>query len=449
MTYSPAKPIFNHGMKVFIRTYGCQMNVHDSEKLLGVLATMGYSPVASEEEAHLVILNTCAVREKAEHKVYSELGRLKRLKRNGVLIGVCGCVAQKEGKALLERVPFVDFVMGPRSIYSLPQVLEEVKRGHRVVNTQLNGSCITSLELPVFRQDPYRAYVTVMEGCNNFCAYCVVPYTRGREVSRPSAEIVDEVKRLADEGYLEVTLLGQNVNSYGRGLDEKIDFPGLLEKVHQVEGIRWIRFITSHPRDFSERLVKTIAQLPKVCEYIHLPAQAGSNRVLERMGRGYTREEYLEKVALIREYLPDVALTSDFIVGFPGETEEDFELTLDLVKAARYEGIFAFRYSVREGTRAARWEDDVPLAVKGRRLSQLLQLQDGITEELSRSYQGKVMDVLFHDWREGVLEGRTRTNKIVTVPGNREHLGTIKRVRIGETRMYQLLGTLAEGGDTI
>ncbi len=425
------------------------MNVHDSEKLLGVLSTMGYTPVASEEEAHLIILNTCAVREKAEHKVYSELGRLKGLKKRGVTIGVCGCVAQKEGGFLLERMPFVDFVVGPRNIYSLPRVLEEVQRGRRVVETTLNGSCITSLELPVMRQDPYRAYVTVMEGCDNFCAYCVVPYTRGREISRPSAEIVEEVKRLADQGYLEVTLLGQNVNSYGKGLEEKIDFPALLEKVHQVEGIQWIRFITSHPRDFSERLVRTIASLPKVCEYIHLPAQAGSNRVLERMGRGYTREEYLEKVAMIREYIPGAALTSDFIVGFPGETEEDFELTLDLVEKARYEGIFAFKYSVRKGTRASLWEDDVPSEVKGRRLTRLLELQDGITEEMSRAYQGKVLDVLFHRWENGVLEGRTRTNKIVTVPGDKGHLGTIKKVKIGETRMYQLLGTLAKGGDTV
>ena len=449
MTCPWAKPIFNHGMKVFVRTYGCQMNVHDSEKILGVLSSLGYQPVSTEDEAHLVILNTCAVREKAEHKVYSELGRLKRLKRRGTLIGVCGCVAQKEGYSLLEKMPFVDFVVGPRNIYSLPRVLEEVALGRKVVETRLNGSCITSLEVPVIREDPYRAYVTVMEGCDNFCAYCVVPYTRGREVSRPSAEIVEEVRRLADQGYVEVTFLGQNVNSYGKGLEEGIDFPALLEKVHEVEGIRWIRFITSHPRDFSERLVKTVAHLPKVCEYIHLPAQAGSNRVLERMGRGYTREEYLEKVAMIREYVPGAALTSDFIVGFPGETEEDFQLTLDLVKEARYEGIFAFRYSVREGTKAARWKDDVPLEVKGERLTRLLELQDGITQEMSQAYQGKVVDVLFHKWEDGVLEGRTRTNKIVTVPGDRRHLGTIKRVKIGETRMYQLLGTLAEGGDSV
>ncbi len=425
------------------------MNVHDSEKLLGVLTTMGYYPVSSEEEAQLVILNTCAVREKAEHKVYSELGRLKKLKKMGVVIGVCGCVAQKEGKNLLDKMPFVDFVVGPRNIYSLPQVLEEVKLGRRVVKTHLNGSCITSLKMPVRRQDPYRAYVTVMEGCDNFCAYCVVPFTRGREVSRPSIEIVEEVKRLADQGYLEVTLLGQNVNSYGKNLDEGIDFSGLLEKVHEVEGIRWIRFITSHPRDFSEKLIRTVTALPKICEYIHLPAQSGSTTVLERMGRGYTREEYLEKVAMIREYIPEVALTSDFIVGFPGEREKDFQLTLDLVERVRYEGVFAFCYSVRKGTRAAQWEDDVPTSEKGRRLTHLLQLQDRITEEVSRTYQGKVLDVLFYDWKDGMLEGRTRTNKIVSVPGERKHLGTVKKVRIGETRMYQLLGTLAEGGESL
>ncbi len=423
------------------------MNVHDSEKLLGVLATLGYQPTEDEGEAHLIMLNTCAVREKAEHKVYSELGRIRKQKGKGTLIGVCGCVAQKEGRRLLERVPFVDFVLGPRSIYSLPQVLKELKKGRRVAKTELNGSCITSLVTPVLRRNPYRAYVTVMEGCDNFCTYCIVPYTRGREVSRPSREIVEEVKRLADKGYREVTLLGQNVNSYGKGLDERIDFPGLLEKVHGVEGLSWIRFITSHPKDFSFRLVKTIASLPKVCEYIHLPAQAGSNRILERMGRKYTREEYLEKVAMIREYIPSAAITSDFIVGFPGERDDDFQLTLDLLEEVRYQGVFAFRYSVRPSTKAALWEDNVPLSVKRERLSHLLKLQEDITHEVSASYKGKTLEVLFHQWKDGKLEGRSRDNKIVTALGPKKHLGTITQVKIEHTKMYELIGTIIEGGD--
>lgn len=425
------------------------MNVHDSEKLLGVLSAMGYQHTENEEEADLIILNTCAVREKAEHKVYSELGRIRRQKDKGALIGVCGCVAQKEGKGLLQRMPFVDFVLGPRNIYSLPQVLEEVRIGRRVAKTELNGSCITSLAISPLRREPYRAYVTVMEGCDNFCTYCIVPYTRGREVSRPSSEIVEEVKRLVDEGYKEVTLLGQNVNSYGKGLDEGIDFPGLLERVHEVDGLSWIRFITSHPKDFSLRLVKTIASLPKVCEYIHLPAQSGSNRVLERMGRKYTREEYLEKVAMIREYIPTAGITSDFIVGFPGEGEEDFQLTLDLLKKVRYQGVFAFRYSVRPGTRAASWEDDVPLSVKRERLSRLLKLQDSITQEVSASYKGKSLEVLFHQWDNGKLEGRSRDNKIVTAWGPQKYLGAITQVKIEHTKMYELTGTIVEGGDAL
>ena len=425
------------------------MNVHDSEKLLGVLVASGYQPTENEEEANLIILNTCAVREKAEHKVYSELGRIGKHKKKGTLIGVCGCVAQKEGRRLLERMPFVDFVLGPRNIYSLPQVLEEVKIGRRVVKTELNGSCITSLAFPVIRKDPYRAYVTVMEGCDNFCTYCIVPYTRGREVSRPSSEIVEEVKRLVDAGYKEVTLLGQNVNSYGKGLDENIDFAGLLERVHEVDGLSWIRFVTSHPKDFSLRLVKTIASLPKVCEYIHLPAQSGSNRILERMGRKYTREEYLEKVAMIREYIPTAGITSDFIVGFPGEEEEDFQLTLDLLERVRYQGVFAFRYSVRPGTRAASWKDDVPLSVKRERLSRLLRLQDSITQEVSASYKGRILEVLFHQWDNGKLEGRSRDNKIVTAWGPKKYLGAIVRVKIEHTKMYELTGTIIEGGDAL
>jgi len=425
------------------------MNVHDSEKLLGVLVASGYQPTENEEEANLIILNTCAVREKAEHKVYSELGRIRKHKEKGTLIGICGCVAQKEGRKLLERMPFVDFVLGPRNIYYLPQVLEELRIGRRVTKTELNGSCITSLAVPVLRKDPYRAYVTVMEGCDNFCTYCIVPYTRGREVSRPSSEILEEVRRLADEGYREVTLLGQNVNSYGKGLDEGMDFPGLLERVHEVDGLSWIRFITSHPKDFSLRLVKTIASLPKVCEYIHLPAQSGSNRILERMGRKYTREEYLEKVAMIREYIPTAGITSDFIVGFPGEGEEDFQLTLDLLEKVRYQGVFAFRYSVRPGTRAASWEDDVPLPVKRERLSRLLKLQDGITQEVSASYKGKTLEVLFHQWNNGKLEGRSRDNKIVTAWGPQRYLGAITQVKIEHTKMYELTGTIIEGGDAL
>jgi len=423
------------------------MNVHDSEKLLGVLVTLGYQPTENEEEAHLIMLNTCAVREKAEHKVYSELGRIRRQKEKGTLIGICGCVAQKESRRLLERMPFVDFVLGPRNIYSLPQVLEELRVGRRVAKTELNGSCITSLATPVLRREPYRAYVTVMEGCDNFCTYCIVPYTRGREVSRLSSEILEEVRRLADEGYREVTLLGQNVNSYGKGLDKGIDFPGLLERVHEVDGLSWIRFITSHPKDFSLRLVETIASLPKVCEYIHLPAQAGSSKVLEKMGRKYTREEYLEKVAMIREYIPTAVITSDFIVGFPGEGEEDFQLTLDLLEKVRYQGIFAFRYSVRPGTRAASWEDDVPFPVKRERLSRLLKLQDGITQEVSASYKGKTLEVLFHQWNNSKLEGRSRDNKIVTAWGPKRYLGAITQVKIEHTKMYELTGTIIEGGD--
>ncbi len=431
--------------KFFIRTFGCQMNEHDSEKLKGILQHMGLEEAESERDAQVILINTCAVREKPVHKVYSELGRFKRWRDR--IIVVCGCVAQKEGKRLIERMPHVSAVIGPRNIYRLPEAIERAKEGKKSVFTDQSNRCtITDLSMPVARSNPYRAYITIMEGCDNFCSYCIVPFVRGREVSRPWREILEEAKRLADMGYKEITLLGQNVNSYGKGLDDPIDFPELLYRLHDIEGIEWIRFITSHPKDFSPRLIEAVTTLPKVCEYIHLPAQSGSNRILKLMNRRYTREQYLEIIENIKASGKYFAFTSDFIVGFPTETEEDFEDTLSLIEEVEYEGVFAFIYNPREFTKASQWKDDVPLQVKKERLRRLLEVQDRITEKLSNAYKNKVLDVLFDRYEDGYLYGRTRTFKIVKVPADKSYLGHIVKVRITRTKMYELEGEIVEGG---
>ncbi len=432
-------------LKFYIKTFGCQMNEHDSEKLAGILLDKGLEKAENEKEADIIILNTCAVREKPVHKVYSELGRFKRTNK---IIGVCGCVAQKEKKRLIEKMPHVSFVLGPRNIYKIHEALTKALEGNKSIYTEQNGRCpITDLSFQIDRKNPYRAYITIMEGCDNFCSYCIVPFVRGREVSRPSKEIVEEAKRLAELGYKEVTLLGQNVNSYGKGLPEKIDFPDLLYKLHEIDGIEWIRFITSHPKDFSDKLIDAILSLPKICEYIHLPAQSGSNRILDLMNRKYTKERYLEIVEKIRRSGKYFAFTSDFIVGFPTETKEDFEETLDLVKRVKYEGIFAFIYNPREMTKAYNWKDDVPLEIKKERLKILLEIQDRITEELSNSYVGKEVEVLLDEFdeKEGELTGRTRTFKIVKVKGDKSLLGNIVKIKITEAKMYELKGKILGG----
>jgi tRNA-2-methylthio-N6-dimethylallyladenosine synthase len=307
-----------------------------------------------------------------------------------------------------------------------------------------NGSKVLHRGVPkAVRKNPYSAFLTIMEGCDNFCAYCIVPYTRGRERSRPPEEILAETEQLAANGVKEITLLGQNVNSYGKGLSEPITFAGLLQRVSLVDGIERVRFVTSHPKDCSEELIETMATVPKIMPYLHLPAQAGSNNVLRRMGRGYTAEGYLDLVERLKAAIPHLALSSDFIVGFPGETEEDFASTLELIRQVEYHGVFAFRYSVREGTKAAQWEDDVPKEVKSERLTRLFDTQDPITERISHSYLGKRIEVLFEKIHSpGVLEGRTPTNKIVRAKGEESNLGEILPVKITKTSMYILEGEI-------
>jgi tRNA-2-methylthio-N6-dimethylallyladenosine synthase len=419
----------------YVKTFGCQMNEHDSEKILEILDPSNYRVTSCIDEADLIFINTCTVREKAEHKAYSLLGRLGGLKRRkkGLLIAVGGCLAQQEGERLLERFPHVDLVLGTHNLHRLPDLLEEVRapKGRRCETCFYDMA--PSMEVVSRRAGKVRAYVTIMQGCNNFCSYCIVPMVRGPEKSRPMERIISEVQGLAQRGVKEVILLGQNVNSYGSGLGDGTTFPELLRRVDAIDGIERIRFTTSHPRDLSHELIESFHDLPKLCEHIHLPFQSGSNRVLKAMNRSYRRDDYMEKVSRLRVACPTIAITADVLVGFPGESEEDFQDTLDLIEGVQFDGLFSFRYSVRKGTEAAELPHHVPVAVKQERLRCLQQIQKGITLKKNRDLEGKVEPVLVegrsrkdpHD-----LTGRTRSNRIVNFPGEAALMGHEVTVRI-------------------
>ncbi len=424
------------------------MNVHDTEQMAQILGDAGYLETDEPDMADIIILNTCSVREKAAQKVYSLLGRLKRLKqRNSELImGVAGCLAQEHGSGFFRRAPYLDFVLGTHNIHRLPEMIESINNtGSRVVDTSFHKS-IRSLGIRTLPPDgDVSAYVTIMQGCNNFCSYCIVPYVRGREESRAGADIVDEIRFLAGNGIREVTLLGQNVNSYGSTLSGDTDFPELLKLVSGIEGIDRIRFTTSHPKDLSKELARCFADLDNLCEHIHLPVQAGSDYVLKRMKRGYTAVEYLEKIDILRNVCPDITITSDIIVGFPGETDSDFQKTIDLMKKVRFDNIFSFKYSDRHGTASEGYAGKVEEVVKGKRLSELQALQECHSLEKNRSLEGTVKDVLI----EGVskitdteVTGRTRGNKIVNFAGDTGMTGKTVSVRIAQAQMHSLRGEM-------
>lgn len=421
-----------HSKSVFIFTYGCQMNVHDSEKLLGVLSETGYTAAESPEKADLIVFNTCAIRDKAEQKFYSQLGRTKLLKlsRPGLKIAVAGCVAQEVRGRLLRRAPFVDFVLGPQNIHLIGSMVSGERNTAFEDNPQIG-----SLDFDACRSSTFKAWVSIMFGCNNFCSYCIVPYTRGREVSRPAESIISEIRDLGRKGYKEITLLGQNVNSY----KSNIDFPGLLERVDGL-GIPRVRFVTSHPRDLSPRLVRAIADLPNVCEHLHLPLQAGSDHVLQKMNRGYTIRNYLEKIDALRNSVPGIAITTDIIAGFPGETDGDFDDTLRALEEIEFDGIFAFKYSPRSGTRAYEMEGQISEEMKSERLSRILELQEGITYRKNKRLESTVQEILVEGPSETdpyVLAGRTRTNKIVTLSSTAP-AGSFISVRIARARLHSL-----------
>ena len=433
--------------KLKLITFGCQANELDSERIVGLLAREGYELIERDEEADLIILNTCAIREKAEQKAYSRLGTFQELKRRkkGLRIGLCGCVAQQEGQALLNRFPYLDFVVGPAQLTSIPRLLRDgTKRGLATARTPAFSYPVSA---PVYRRSAVKAWVSIMEGCDRFCTFCIVPFTRGRERSRPLQEIVEEIRELKQRGYREVTLLGQTVNSYGKKLRPPASFVELLETIDRVvEGEMRVRFTSPYPGDVTEELAEAMATLPSLCEHIHLPVQSGSDRTLRRMKRGYSRDDYLEKVELLRTKTPALALTTDIIVGFPGETEGDFEETLSLIQEVGYDGAFIFKYSTRPHTPAARLSDQVPEEIKGRRLEQALGLLNRLSLERNRAYLGRTVEVLVD--REDVkgdavrVAGRTRENKIVHFSGEGPTDGDLVLVAITGASALHLQGEL-------
>ena len=432
------------GLRFTLRTFGCQMNEHDSERLAGRLVAAGAVPVEDEAAGDVVIVNTCAVRTKSEAKLDSYLGRLQVLRRNrGLLVGVVGCVAQLRRERLAGPGGWADFVVGPDQYPRIVELLA-ASRARPVVATSRIRLWPEGGAFPAARKSPVSAFVTVMEGCDNFCAYCVVPFVRGREKSRPLVSILDEVAGLAGEGFLEVQLLGQNVNAY-RDPESGVDFAGLLARVSAVEGPAWVRFLTSHPKDFGPEIMAAMASSPKVCRQLHLPLQAGSDGVLERMNRGYGRTDYLRLVREVRELMPGIALSTDIIVGFPGETEEEFRLTLAALEEVRFSNIFSFRYSPRPLTAASKLGDDVPAEVKRRRLLEVQSLQKAIQAEIQAGFVGKRIRVLStgrskKDAR--VFSGRDEGHRVVNFRGEKDSLGRFVEVAITSAGPYSLRGEL-------
>ena len=433
--------------KVHIMTFGCQMNEHDSELMAGLLQSVGYSKSATPEDADLILLNTCSIREKAEHKLFSQLGKLRPLKeeRPGLILGVCGCVAQQEAESIFRRAPYVDLVLGTKAIPKLPMLLQTLESRPRVLDVSETDWNDESQYFT--RECRFKAFITIIRGCDNFCSYCVVPYTRGREESRSKEDILTEARRLIDDGAMELTLLGQNVSSYRYADEGRSSFPKLLRALNELDGLERIRFITAHPKDLTDELIYTMAELPKVCEHFHLPVQSGSNRILELMNRKYSREWYLDRVRLLRETIPDIAITTDIIAGFPGETEDDFQQTLAIQKEVRYDGIFAFKYSVRPNAKAGLLEEQLPEDLKSERLQQIFDLQREINLEKNQTLIGKRFEVLpemINPRFPDTLTGRTRSNHVVTFKGSAELLGTLVQVDILDGHHFRLAGELVE-----
>jgi tRNA-2-methylthio-N6-dimethylallyladenosine synthase len=432
--------------KYYIETYGCQMNVHDSEKMAGILSKLGYAPSRDEHGADLVLLNTCSVREKAAQKIFTRLGQLKKLKtgKPGMAIGVCGCLAQQEKDLFFKGRPYVDLVFGPRNISDLPKLLGELQRERKQLLALSGPRQEPTFEVEtVLRDAPFKAYITIMEGCDKFCSFCVVPFLRGREISRDPHSILEEARRLADLGYVEICLLGQNVNSYRY---ESFDFADLLVSLHEIPGLRRLRYTSPHPTDINRKVMDLYGSLQKLCNNLHLPLQAGSNDVLRRMKRDYSQEEYMQKVEYIRRRCPDIALSSDIIVGFPGETRQDFQATMNIVRQVEYSSIFSFKYSQRPFTSALKLEDDVPEEEKSERLSELQQTQREIQIRLNHGLIGQTKEVLVetHSKKNSeMLMGRTNCNRSVNFEGTSDLLGKFVQVNITGAGPNSLVGDLA------
>lgn len=435
-----------HSIKNFyIRTYGCQMNELDSEILIGQLLQRGMTQVEVEEDADLLLFNTCSIRDLAERKVMGKLGLLSRSKRPGSIIGVTGCMAMAKKESLFKKIPGVDFIIGTNNISDLNQVLDEVIANHTKVIKVEDRFEENVNYLIASRADPIKASISIIRGCDKFCTYCVVPYTRGKEVSRPPESVEEECKRLASLGYKEITLLGQNVNSYGKDQPNwNCLFHDLLYRLDKIPGIERIRFLTSHPIDITVELMQAIRDLPSLCEFVHFPFQAGSNRILRKMHRIYTKEQYLEKVSLFKTLVPNVSLGTDIIVGFPTETDAEFEETVSMLKQIRYSVAFIFAYSARNGTPAKRWKDDIPEEVKQERLQRLLAIQKQISIEQYAELLDTSIEVLIenHSTEGNKLKGRTRCWKKVACTGDSKLVGTLQKVKIYGYNHQTLLGTI-------
>ncbi|MFQ6069485.1 MAG: tRNA (N6-isopentenyl adenosine(37)-C2)-methylthiotransferase MiaB [Candidatus Aminicenantales bacterium] len=429
-------------LRYYIHTFGCQMNENDSERVAGLLSRAGAGKANSLEESDIIVVNTCAVRQKSEEKLYSLLGRLARLKKKKeVVIGVIGCVAQLRKSEIMEKNPAVDFVIGPDNYDHISHKILE-HSGEKLVSTGWTSEWKEISSEMTLRESAVSAYVTIMEGCDNFCAYCVVPYTRGREKFRPLENILFEVKELASRGYKEIQLLGQNVNSYLDPVTKK-NFPALLREVDRIEGIEWIRFITTHPKNLTPDIAEAMKEGEKICHQLHLPLQSGSSAVLKRMNRGYTREEYLEKIAFLRRLMPDISLSTDIIVGFPGETEEEFKDTLRILEEVRFTNIFSFRYSPRPMTKASYLKDDIPFEVKKRRLIEVQSLQREIQLEMNRRAKGKVMKVLCTGRSKKdpeIFAGRNEGFQVINFTSEEDGRGEFVDVLITSCGPYSLRG---------
>ncbi len=435
-------------LKIFIKTFGCQMNEKDSERIYGMIKDSRRA--LSPDEADVIILNTCAVREKPEQKIYSELGKYLKLKKSkrDIKIGVVGCVAQLKGSEILQKVD-VDFVLGTSALHKINKVIEDTFKNKVVVDTSIELNIKDRFESPIYQEfyngSRVKAYVTIQEGCNQFCTFCIVPITRGREITRPSIDIIQEVKEFISKGVKEITLIGQNVNGYGWNTPGEMSFADLLRTLNKIDGLLRIRFTTSNPRYVNDDMIQAMKECEKVCEHLHLPVQSGSNRILKKMARRYTIEEYYNIIEKIRKFIPSCSITTDIIVGFPGETDKDFEETLNMVKTIKFDDIFSFKYSIRPGTAAERFPDQIPEDVKAHRLKILQETQDRITKEIMQSYVSRVEEILVEGPAERNGEkdstGRTRTNKVVNFEG-KPQIGSLIKVKITEAYRNSLRGEI-------
>lgn len=437
----------NKKKKFTLYTFGCQMNQADAQRIRGILLPLGYTETENEEESDLILFNTCSVREHAEKRLFGRIQSLLPLKRANpnLVIGISGCMAQNHKAELLKELPMVDLIFGPNDINQLPNLLEETKKEKAMGSFSGKGTFEGETVDGIVLARPFSAMVNIIRGCTNFCTYCIVPYVRGPEISRPLDELLSYINDLATKGVKEIMLLGQNVNVYGKDLGLTEGFAFLLEEIEKIEGIKWVRFLTSHPRDFTENAIKRIAKLTKVCEQYHLPFQAGNNRILKEMHRGYTRERYIELIKQVRENIPNVSLSTDIICGFPGETEEEFQDTIDLVKQIRYESAYMYYYSPRPGTKAASMPNQLADYIKKGRLARLIEIQNQISNEESQKQLGKTFEVLVEsvasrsDFR---VLGKTRTGRPVDFEGDPSLIGKFVNVKIDSARNWTLSGRI-------